>query len=394
MCPRSNDKEEPDLILNLDMPLKCFRNDEAIFAFDTESDAAWQELRNENAANQSLKMPCCGAGVTLRTSKLGTKHFAHARRGPCATAPETAEHLLAKLRIVEGIRRTDWAAFPEQTGESPGFGAWTADVLATKVNRKVAFEVQWSSQDKAETQCRQARYKAAGVRGLWLFRQHDFPIDKDTPAFRLTLDEQTNQLMAQLPSSSYSEWMRAKDKNEPRYWQQSIELSKFVEGALTGRLRFAPALGAIKPVEIHTAPTMCWKCQKETRVVMSLVFAASRVFPGCADIELTIHSFADDLEDGVPVVMGLLPAPLMKRHGVGAIKPRYSKTDGRSYLSNGCAHCDALQGKFFEHELAYDTEKTLEVEAKFEKEWGPRLEDAESEIYRWWFDETASRKSS
>ena len=371
------------------MPLKCFRDDEAIFAFDTESDAAWQKLRNENAANHSLKMPCCGAGVTLRTSKLGTKHFAHTRRGPCSTAPETAEHLLAKRMIIEGIRRTDWAALPEQAGESPGFGSWIADVLATKEKRKVAFEVQWSPQSESETRYRQERYKAAGVRGLWLFRQHDFPVKKDTPAFRLVLNEETKLLNVQIPSPSYDPtWISAKEKNEPRYWQQSIELSKFVEGALTGRLSFAPALGAIMPVEVHTAPTLCWNCQQETRVVMNLVFAVSRIFPSCADIELTIHSFADGLEDGVPVVMGLLPAPLMKRHGIGVIKPRYSKTEGRAYLSNGCVHCDALQGRHFEHHLAYDTEKSLEVEAKFEKKWGPLLEDAENDIYRWWFNET------
>jgi hypothetical protein len=32
---------------------------------------------------------------------------------------------------------------------------------------------------------------------------------------------------------------------------------------------------------------------------------------------------------------------------VGAIKSRYSKTIGAFYLSNGCYHCDAIQGDFF-----------------------------------------------
>lgn len=377
------------------MPLKCLRNDEPIFAFDVESDQAWEQLRKDNTADHSLKMPCCDSGVTLRTSKLGTKHFAHSRRGPCSTAPESAEHLLAKRTIAMGIRRTEWVALPEQPGESPGFGPWIADVLAIKDKKQIAFEVQWSRQDDSETTLRQERYRAAGVRGLWFFRQHDFPVAKDIPAFRLSLDDETKSLTVMLPSPSYHpSFMSVRTKDTARYWQQSIELSKFVEGALQGRLRYAPALGASMPVEVHTASTDCWRCKKPTRIVMSLVFAASRVFPGCANIELTIHSFADSLEDGVRVVMDMLPAPLLAKHGIGAIKPRFSRTEGGSYLSNGCAHCDALQGRFFEHELAYEASKTFELEARFEKEWGALFEDADSEIHRWWFDEGAPSPSS
>lgn len=372
------------------MPLKCFRNDEPIFAFDMESEALWDQLRRENANAKTLRMPCCGAGVTLRTSKLGTKHFAHARRGPCTTAPESAEHLLAKRMIIEGIRKTEWAPMSEQSGESPGFGAWVADVMATKDAAKIAFEVQWSRQDQAETRYRQERYKAARVRGLWLFRQHDFPVQNETPAFRIDFDEASSRFQVMLPSPSYHPRMiSAKDKNEPHYWQQSIELSVFIAGALGApkRLRWAPALGATMPVEIFTAPTPCWRCKKETNVVMRLVFAASRVFPGCSDIELTIHSFGDFLQDGAGAIAKMLPAAVLRQHGIGALKLRSSKTEGRSYLSNGCAHCDALQGRFFEHELAYEAEKAFEIEATFESDWGPLMEDAESDIYRWWFDE-------
>lgn len=371
------------------MPLKCFRNSEPIFAFDMEAETLWEELRQENAAEKNLQVPCCDAGVILRTSKLGTRHFAHSRRGLCSTAPETAEHLLAKRTIIEGIRRAGWTPMPEQLGESPGLGTWIADVMATKGAAKVAFEAQWSRQDEAETRRRQERYTAAGVRGLWLLRQHDFPVEKDTPAFRLELDESTSQFRVSLPSPSYyPRLMSGREKNERRYWQQSIELSKFVEGALTKRLKFAPALGATMPVEVFTALTDCWRCKKETNVVMSLVFAATRVFPSCANIDLTIHSFGDSLHDGARVVADLLPVPLLKRHGIGAIKPRYSKTEGGAYLSNGCAHCDALQGRFFEHELAWEVEKTFEIEATFENAWGPLFEDAANDIYRWWFDET------
>jgi len=371
------------------MPLKCHRDGEPIYSFAVESESQWRDLKNENSASKNLRMPCCDAGVMLRVSKLGTRHFAHARRGPCSIAPETAEHLLAKRVIVEGIGRTPWTADTERAGASPELGPWIADVMASKGSSMVSFEVQWSKQSETETRRRQERYEAAGVRGLWFFRQHDFPVDKDVPAFYLAYDAATSRFLVRLPSYAYNpEWMSARDKNDDRYWQQSIELSSFVEGALTHRLRFAPALGATLPVDVLTAETTCWRCKKDTRVVIELVFAASRRFPGCADIPLSIYELSESLPDGDAVVASMLPAELMRRHGVGAVKWRRSKIEGGAYLSNGCFHCDALQGRFFEHEFAHEAEKTFEVGRVFERAWGQRLEDASDEIHRWWFDES------
>lgn len=368
------------------MPLKCLRDGQPLYSFDYEAEADWEALRNANSASSRLSMACCGAGVVLRTSKLGTKHFAHARRGPCATAPESAQHLMAKRAIVEGVRRTDWSAATEQPGDSPGHGSWIADVLATQGRKQVAIEVQWSKQDDEETRRRQARYAAAGVRGLWLLRQHDFPVAKNCPAFRLVLDDDGHGFTVKLPSPHYSpSWMRPGERDDARYWQQSIELSRFVEGALSGRLRFAPALGMEMPMEVLTEAAQCWRCKKETRLVLRLRFAASRVLPGCADIELPYRIF-DDIDDGERLIANLLFAALLKRHGIGALRRRYSKTEGGSYLSNGCVHCDALQGRFFEHNYGYNLEATLEVAARLDPAWAPWLEDPR-DIYRWWFDE-------
>lgn len=368
------------------MPLKCLREGLPIYSFDCEADAAWLALRLANASNSSLSMHCCGAGVVLRTSKLGTRHFAHARRGPCATAPESAQHLLAKRAIVEGLRRTEWTAATEERGDSPGHGSWVADVLATQGRKKVAIEVQWSRQDGEETLRRQARYAAGGVRGLWLFRQHDFPVSKDCPAFRLVLDNDGHHFAVKLPSPQYSpSWMRPGERDDTRYWQQTIELSRFVEGALSGRLRFAPALDMTMPVEVLTEAAQCWRCKKETRLVLQLRFAAGRVLPDCADIELPYRLF-DEIDDGERVVANMLSAGLLKRHGIGELRRRYSKTEGGSYLSNGCVHCDALQGRFFEHNYGYNLEPSFEIEARLDRAWEPWVKDA-SDIYLWWLDE-------
>lgn len=166
------------------MPLSCLAGDKVIYAFDLDSPADWENLRNQNSDEGHLRMPCCGARVVLRQSKLGTRHFAHARRGDCASAPETAEHLLAKRLVVAGVRKTPWTAHAEQSGRAPNGDEWRADVLAEKGNAKVAFEIQWSQQTDEETMRRQNLYGAAGVRGLWLFRQSKFATSKHIPAFR------------------------------------------------------------------------------------------------------------------------------------------------------------------------------------------------------------------
>jgi len=373
------------------MPLKCLRGGEEIYSFNIESDEAWENLRKANAKAKDLRMPCCDASVVLRTSKLGTKHFAHARIGSCTTAPETAEHLFAKMAVVEAIRGTDWTPLPEQAGCTSSSEEWRADVLAVKGNAKVAFEIQWSRQDNTETERRQKRYDEAGVRGLWLFRQKDFPIGKETPAFRLVFEPATKSFRILLPSPHYHpEWV-GMDKDAAYLWGQSIPLSAFIKGTLKGQLRFAPALGLTMPVEISKVEIQCWRCKKVTGVVMGLNFAASRVLPGCPDIPTSIYDLSDELPNGDAVVMSMLPASLLKSHDIGVIKPRYSKTAGGGYLSNGCVHCDALQGRFFEHNYAFDGKKAFEIDVEFKAEWGPLLESAESHIYRWWFNDSDSQ---
>jgi hypothetical protein len=100
-------------------------------------------------------------------------------------------------RLGEVDRRCD--GDERSRGESQGLGRWIADVMATKEAAEAAFEPQWSRQDDVETHRRQERYKAAGVRGFWLLRQHDFPVKKDTPAFRLELDTSTSLFAMSLP---------------------------------------------------------------------------------------------------------------------------------------------------------------------------------------------------
>jgi hypothetical protein len=60
---------------------------------------------------------------------------------------------------------------------------------------------------------------------------------------------------------------------------------------------------------------------------------------------------------------------------------------GGEYLSNGCLHCDALQGRFFDHESAYEAQPAYQVEAVLSEHLAGQLDYASAQIFRWWFDE-------
>lgn len=372
------------------MPLKCLRGEDEIYAFDVESDDVWRTLRESNAKDRNLSMPCCGSVVVLQTSPLGTKYFAHARKGPCKTAPESKEHLLAKRIVVEGIRRTDWKAKPEQEGVTPLGDKWKADVLATRGKAQVAFEVQWSRQDEEETRRRQDRYLAADVRCLWLFRQFDFPFaDRDTPSFRLVFDEKTNVFSVWLPSTLWHlEYAKPEERNSERYWSQKIELSRFVTGAVSGRLRFAPTLGKTLPLDVEAVWTTCHRCRKKTRIVTGITFAASRAFPKHPDIHVGLWSM-NQIPGGDALVAGWLPKALLRNHGIGEIKVRQSGLDVEkraSYLSNGCVSCGAMQARWFEDRIDDEQELVLTVDAVFDEVLASSL-NWKREWCRWWFDE-------
>lgn len=368
------------------MPLKCRSPNGEEYAF-RHTGESWAELKAANAAKKHLQMSCCSAQVVLKRSNRGTQFFAHARRGPCTTAPESSEHLLAKDIIARAAETSGWTATTEESGTSPSGKGWIADVLCRTSRSKssIAFEVQWSSQNAEETEARQAIYKESGVRCLWLMRQAVIPISHSTPAFQLRVDSLEETPLVRLPSSSYTEIMINKNTaSEPRNWSQSIPLDEFVRGALTKRLKFAPALNATVPIRVNAAEGRCWKCGKPTMRLLRVEFAVDEVFPSHGNYNMN----REDIETAAPQsetwLAKYLPKELLASVGIGAIKKRYSRTVGSSYLSNGCVHCDALQGAFFDHEIVSEENPVLTSRAVIEP-WVTNSFEGARFVNRWWF---------
>ncbi len=331
------------------MPLRCIdpATNASLHAFDLSTEA-WRKLEAENRRARHLRMPCCSAAVTLRVSKRGTQFFAHKAVGECKTAPETEAHLRLKRIAVEAARANGWDATTEVVGTTPAGEEWRADVLAQTGVRRAAIEIQWSAQTVAETYRRHARYREAGIRCLWLIRRGDCPSDRELPAASISgsLDSGLSAVL-------------------PTYGGQHVPMPEFFDAVFGGRLRFGLPLGAEARVSVRAGHMHCWKCGAETRLLTGIDVAV-----GPFDLPFKVAGLDEHLS-----VFEVIRRSLPQELGIGEIKRRYSRTQNRAYLSNGCAHCDALMGEFHEHNAWHDQKVVSEFAVAVDEAWRAAIRD-------------------
>lgn len=334
------------------MPLRCFDPiaNASVQSFDLD-DAHWRALERENRRARHLRMPCCAAPVTLKISRLGTRFFAHKARSECTTAPETEAHLRLKSITVEVAQANGWRAETEVSGVCPLGEAWKADVLAHKGNARVAIEIQWSSQTDEETRRRQARYERSGVRGLWLLRQKQFPVEKDVPAVRIAGTPQEGFL------AHVQTGQRAGEG------EQNLSIEDFLHAALNKRFLFGMPPDADARVAILAGTMSCWNCGAATRLVtrVHVTFGPH------------LHQFRVDELGAYPDLFEIVHGHLPPDREIGKIKARFSRTVGHAYLSNGCFHCDALIGSHYEHEAWHTQEEVCAFDIRITDRWREAL---------------------
>lgn len=89
------------------------------------------------------------------------------------------------------------------------------------------------------------------------------------------------------------------------------------------------------PVQVLAIPGRCWRCGEVTWPIVG-VFVPSenggRRF-------LEFWQVAERLA-------AVVPLDQLRELGIGEIKHRRSRVRPDGYLSNGCVHCDAIQGNF------------------------------------------------
>lgn len=131
--------------------------------------AEWDTLQRSYAMGELL-MPCCKGAAVPKVSPNGHPFFAHAS-GACSESEESQWHQAAKHTVRATLEALGCAATLEASGMG-ALGRWQADVWGEREDVRLAVEIQHSYQHLRDYRDRQAKYRGAGVRCLWLLR-HD-----------------------------------------------------------------------------------------------------------------------------------------------------------------------------------------------------------------------------
>lgn len=306
------------------MPLRAVSDTGSIQAFEYD-ESRWADLKGSYRA-LGLRMPCCESAAVPKTSPLGNFFFAHSRKGDCATAPESAEHLYCKSLIAQAAQKAGWAVTTERAGASPVGEAWIADVFCEKGSAKVAFEVQMSPQAVDETVRRQRRYKDSGVRGAWFYgfktRAKTEEFDRTTPVFKLS---------------------EVKVGELPLVERFTTDLPAFVDAMLGKRLTWTvPEYD--QPLQVEYLQDTCWACQKPVKQVYGYLKRLEDANGEWHERAFTVASLSKALES----VLTVITNDELAAQGLNSIE-RYDVVRGKPTnwpYSNACSHCRAPQNNF------------------------------------------------
>jgi competence protein CoiA len=214
------------------------------------SDAEWRALKGERL----LRMSCCEALAYRRTSRLGTRHFAHSPGHHCGAEGECAEHLAAKAEIVRVCHKLGWTANSEVTE-----GRWRADVIASRDRHRLAFEIQWSSQTVEVTRERHAAY-GTYVKCCWLFRRLPLPKTRRSHPHGL----QSTAAMRDLPMFQLTPTDSGFDVTVDH---NTVSLREFVQARLERRIHFCGQRHySATELQLVAPEVPCWRCQRPYNV--------------------------------------------------------------------------------------------------------------------------------
>lgn len=245
---------------------------------------------------------------------------------------ERRAHAELKQRVAELAAGHGW----QTTLEAPGDG-FRVDVLLERDSRRVAVEVQLSSCPIDAYKERTARYRAAGLESLWLVGSYPEKLmpDAGLPLFRVGWPDEDGE-----PYLGFAE----PERFDRRGRVVDVAARPFAEALpqlLDSTIRFR-AEATVQPfAELLGWTSPCWKC--ETEVPLWDTRLVGRTLCGLAHVD-GFHPDEEWQDCFSPAVRALAGEAGLSD---SAIKERFSRTVGRSYMSFGCPSCDAIYGEFF-----------------------------------------------
>lgn len=119
-----------------------------------------------------------------------------------------------------------------------------------------------------------------------------------------------------------------------------------------------------------------WKkpCQARTRIITSIDISF-----GPHTRSFTVATLGD-YPDLLSLVLSHLPRDLQ----LGVIKPRFSRTQNRSYFSNGCQRCDAIIGENYESNAWNDERMAIAIfPTSISERWQAAISGKSDKTFGW-----------
>ncbi len=328
------------------MPLLAYTHSGEPLIAPLMTDDEWERLRS--ARNRDAWMPYGKGRAIPKTSRLGTRFFAHPPGQTSEGAKESDLHLYIKAQSLIGARAAGWDALPEQSGMTPDGQDWRADVLCRRPGKlwTVAIEAQVQLQGEEAYRQRQERYVASGVRALWLVAHEPAALhhywlkpDPHLPAFKtMAWRDQDGQPGAHVHIDGLS-----------------LSISDFVAGALTGQLQWC-GNGRHGLVLLILRDDKCWHRTCRKRVLLAYRAEAARGNPLEIEVVQAMESYADAYAKAQAALPDLAESP----------RPF------RKVLASRCPHCN--------REIRYQREDWAGQTANYQLPFGINIPEQGSEI--------------
>lgn len=355
---------------------------------------AWSELQG-SAERAGLVMPLCGIRAVAKTRGQSTKYFAHYRKTGCKVehGGETPQHLAMKEALKRCIDKVPgWHAIVEHPHPSR---EWIIDVLAESddFTKRIAFEVQLSSQTPNNYFARSQRYFEVGAFPVWLVPRQLEPHTTKVPVVvtgfgkRSAIPDDVSDLLA---VTAGQDFVNAGDElgafveallRRGHSWRHGSPQQQAAAQKVTSERAVAAAEAERRKVEAfeqsiaemndrsaspesafgsHTVRadmdtfvwgslTACWKCEEPMLVWDARSPGFRKRWTRVPDVH--VKSEVDEKRfENHPEVHRAVDAWIKSARpdiAKATIEPRRTKASGRLYGAFVCPSCDSTMGQFF-----------------------------------------------
>lgn len=118
-------------------------------------------------------------------------------------------------------------------------------------------------------------------------------------------------------------------------------------------------------INVRLAPASCWACGCDIEIISSIEFSSAAERAECSISDFTAY----------PQLIEPLSRKLASSQQLGPLKERFSSTMDRSYMSNGCAHCDAIFGQHYEIHTRYQERSAVTFVEPGTTDWANMMRD-------------------